>query len=94
MRQKREKQSLAMDRIEYLFETIKGTDECSQRIRVRLIENIGKRVDLRLPQNIKRSYCKQCKTPYNEDTRIRIRRGVVTVTCNVCGDIRRFRYRH
>ncbi len=36
----------------------------------------------------KKSYCKKCKLPYKNE-RIRIKNGLVIITCPNCGDVRR-----
>ncbi|MHB1470096.1 MAG: ribonuclease P protein component 4 [Thermoplasmataceae archaeon] len=56
-----------------------------------IMENIASRLDITLTKEIKRSYCKKCKTPYR-NCRIRLRKGIISVTCNNCGDIRRIPY--
>ncbi len=61
---------------------------------MRLAESIAKRMDMPLPINIKRSYCKKCGHPYSKLTRIRIKRGLCLVTCSHCNDIRRIPYKN
>ena len=58
-----------------------------------IAESIGRRIDVTLPKFVKRSYCKRCKMPYTVDDKIRLKNGILTVTCSKCGDIRRIPYR-
>ncbi len=60
---------------------------------LRLAERIGRRMDLSVPRDIKRFYCKKCGLPYGDDTRIRIKKGLCIATCGHCSDIRRIPYR-
>lgn len=59
-----------------------------------LAETIAKRMDMSLPLGIKRSYCKKCGHCYDTSSRVRIRKGLCTVTCGHCQDIRRIPYRN
>ncbi|MGP6239564.1 hypothetical protein ACNF40_03990 [Cuniculiplasma sp. SKW4] len=92
MKQRKEKQSLAMERIEYLYESLNKVDEKNMIIRINLMENLGKRADLPIPKEIKRSYCKNCKRLYDKKTRIRLKSGNLIITCGNCGNVRRLRY--
>ncbi len=58
---------------------------------IRVMENIASRLDITLAKDIKRSYCKSCKTLYG-NFRVRLRKGIVTVVCGNCGDVRRLPY--
>ena len=58
---------------------------------IRVMENIASRLDITLSKDIKRSYCKSCKTLYG-NSRIRLRKGILTVTCGNCGNVRRLPY--
>ena len=60
---------------------------------MRLAEAIAKRMDMPLPIDIKRSYCKKCGHPYGNLTRVRIKRGLCLVTCSNCNDVRRIPYK-
>jgi ribonuclease P protein subunit RPR2 len=89
--QKIELENLARERIDKLV-YLAAHSEHSRRY-MEIAENIAKRIDITLPKNIKRSYCKKCKTPYGGETRIRVSHGMVTVRCNECFDLRRIPYR-
>lgn len=88
---------IAYERMHILFEQAnlkKGSDpELASRY-MRLVERIGKRMDLSVPREIKRFYCKGCGIPYGNETRVRIKKGLCFVTCGHCGDIRRIPYRN
>jgi RNase P subunit RPR2 len=94
LKQRKEKQTIAMERIQYLYNSLNKTDEENKIIRIRLMENLGKRADVAIPTYIKRSYCKNCKNLYDKNTRIRLKDGNLIISCGKCGDIRRIRYRH
>lgn len=61
---------------------------------VHLAERIAKRLDMSIPANLKRTYCKKCGLPYGNLTRVRIKKGVCIITCRNCSDIRRIPYRN
>nr|Q97C23.2 RecName: Full=Ribonuclease P protein component 4; Short=RNase P component 4; AltName: Full=Rpp21 [Thermoplasma volcanium GSS1] len=77
---------VANERLYYLFSLAFQTGD--ERY-IDLMERIGRRMDITLPQDIKRMYCKKCKKPY-KNVRVRLKKNVITVTCLECGDIRRF----
>lgn len=79
----------SISRIIALASTMKETEPVLSRRYVVLSEKIAKRLDVTLPPNIKRSYCKACKTMYGPSTRIRLSHGMLTVTCHNCSDVRR-----
>ena len=88
---------IAYERMHILFEQAnlkKGSDPGLASRYMRLIERIGKRMDLSVPKEIKSFYCKSRGIPYGEDTRIRYKKGLCIVTCKHCGDIRRIPYRN
>ncbi|MEM0156400.1 MAG: ribonuclease P, partial [Thermoplasmataceae archaeon] len=80
-------ENLARDRIDKLVYLAHHSDRSTRYMEI--AEKIAMRIDITLPSDIKRSYCKRCKTPYSEKTRIRVSRGLVTVRCSVCSDLRR-----
>jgi len=80
---------ISNERINKLYnEALKSDDINLSRRYITLMENIAKRMDITLNRNIKLSYCKKCKTPYNDFT-IRIKNGIIKIKCNYCKDIRR-----
>lgn len=88
---------MAFERMYNLFEQAKvkkSVDPGLSSSYMRLAERIGKRMDLSVPKEIKRFYCKGCGIPYGKNTRIRIKKGLCIVTCTHCGNIRRIPYRN
>lgn len=86
---------IAMERIIRLSKLARETSDIrfSKRY-VRLAETIAKRVDMSLPVDIKRSFCKKCGQTYGKLTKVRIKRGLCIVTCEHCNDLRRIPYRN
>jgi ribonuclease P protein subunit RPR2 len=86
---------LAIDAIESLFtmanETRSINENRSKRY-VSIAEKIAARMDITLEREIKRSYCKKCKTIYGSDTQIRLSNKILTIKCGHCGSIRRIHY--
>ena len=88
---------IAYERMHILFEQAMGKRDTNPDLSsryMRQVERIGKRMDVSVPREIKRFYCKNCGIPYGDDTRIRIRKGLCFVTCGQCSDIRRIPYRN
>ncbi len=87
---------IALERIYILRDLavkVATPDPQHSRRYIRIAEAIGRRMDITLPRGIKRSYCKKCKLPYGENTRIRLRRKTLFVHCGNCGNIRRIPYK-
>lgn len=57
-----------------------------------MITLIAKRMDFTLPQDVKRNFCKRCYSTYGSSAGIRLKQGVVQITCPSCGDVRRLPY--
>lgn len=88
---------IAYERMHRLFELAHARKDDEPELAskyIRLAERIGKRMDMSVPKEIKRFYCKKCGLPYGEDTRIRVKKGLLIVTCRNCSDIRRIPYRN
>ena len=88
---------LARQRIERLFVLAEEEHalhpERSDRY-VALARKMGMRMRVRLPRRLKRRICKGCKCYLSpERARVRLRDGVVTVTCIECGEQMRYPYR-
>ncbi|WP_340820233.1 ribonuclease P protein component 4 [Methanolobus sp. WCC4] len=87
--------SIAQERIEYLFglakEELSSNPERSARY-VSLARKIGMRHRVRIPAELKRSFCRNCGSllvpGYN--SRTRSKNGCVVVTCLNCGSIKRY----
>ena len=90
---KREANDLAMRRIRYLADLSmrQSNIRLAQRY-VSIARNIGKRMDITLPIDVKRSFCKKCNTPYGPGSVIRLKNRILIITCSVCGDRRRIPY--
>ncbi|MHB8395769.1 MAG: ribonuclease P Rpr2/Rpp21/SNM1 subunit family protein [Thermoplasmataceae archaeon] len=58
-----------------------------------MLSLIALRMDITLERGIKRSFCKNCFTPYGKDSRIRLKRGLLELVCDFCGDVRRIPYK-
>jgi len=63
------------------------------RLYVKQIRAIKKHVKVKLPETIRRGYCKKCLLPfiYGKTAIKRIVKGVIVITCLACGSKRRFR---
>lgn len=88
---------LALERMHYLFKLAEEKKHTSPELAERYIdiaERIAKRLDISLPKEIKRFYCKRCGRPYGDKTRVRVKKGLCLVTCGNCGDLRRLPYRN
>lgn len=93
MLKNREKnKEMALRRIHYLNDLLFTDNDIDKSTIVRQMENISIRFDLTLPMEIKRSFCKKCKTPYDEKMTLRCRNSNVVLKCGKCGDIRRIPY--
>ncbi len=80
---------ISNERINKLYnEALKCSDMDLSRRYITLMESIAKRMDITLERRIKLSYCKKCKTPYN-NFNMRVKNGVIDIKCNYCGNIRR-----
>ena len=86
---------VAMERVFKLSRLAgKSADPQYRKRYMRLAETIAKRMDMSLPLDIKRSYCKKCGNPYGKLARVRVKRGICIVTCGNCNDLRRWPYRN
>jgi len=85
---------IAERRINYLFNlAVDNRSEIALCNRyISMAEAIARRMDITLPRDIKRKYCKRCKTLYSVNAHIRLRHRILTVRCGNCGDIRRIPY--
>lgn len=88
---KKDAQRIARERISGLVHMARKHHEMSTRY-LSIAENIAKRMDITLPKEIKRAYCKSCKHPYDGNSRIRVKEGLVTVKCAYCDNVRRIPY--
>jgi len=91
---------IAKERIRILFELAKKEFEKNperSRRYVELLRTIGKRYNVRLPKEIKRSFCKVCNTIFifGKTARVRLdsKRKIRIVRCLSCGKIYRYPYK-
>ncbi len=77
------------DRIDKLFREAQNAIniEFSRRYII-IMENLSKKMNITLPANIKKSYCKKCKNLYKRPN-FRIKKGLIIIKCENCGNIRR-----
>jgi len=97
-RRKGSERKIAHERIDILFglaerEASRGNQTRANRY-AGLAAKIGMRYNVHLPRQYKRRYCRKCHAFLvpGKNCRIRVARGKVTMTCGVCGDVRRFPY--
>ena len=88
---------LARERIERLFllaeEEHLHRPERSDRY-VAIARRMGMRMRVRIPRRLKKRVCKGCRCYLSPlRSRVRLRDGVVTVTCAECGVVMRYPYR-
>jgi len=100
---KKHLEDIARERIAILLklagEALETDEELARRY-VDLAFRIAAKARLKLPRNVKRRYCRRCKTPLvpGRTARVRIKRGSggqrLVVTCLRCGYIRRYPLKH
>ena len=92
-RDKKRESRIAKERVAYLIgraEEYKTKDYELARRYVELAKRIAMRYRVRIPKELKMTYCKKCLYPYREGRfRVRIRKSRVIVTCLNCGYVRR-----
>jgi len=96
MSKNRNVNQLALDRIGILYDMAgrkKVTDPLLSKRYIIISESIGKKMDITLPRYVKRSYCKKCKMLYSTADKIRLKKGLITITCSKCGNVRRIPYK-
>ncbi|MCJ7443308.1 MAG: ribonuclease P [Methanotrichaceae archaeon] len=99
MRYKKQVQNsrkIALERIELLFalanEEHKQHPERSDRY-VQIARKISTRIRVKMPARVKRQFCKSCGRflPASK-ARVRLKKGVLTITCVHCGAQSRRKY--
>jgi len=87
---KKQGQSLARKRIMTLLEQAAEATQTAADAYVKRIWQIATKNNLRLSTDIKRRFCRSCKSYWRTATvRIRIEKGKKIYTCKVCGAIKR-----
>ncbi|MDG6244183.1 MAG: ribonuclease P [Methanolobus sp.] len=89
---------IAQERIVYLFKLAKNElsqDPSRSHRYVTLARKVGMRHRVSIPASLKRNLCKKCGSllvPGN-NSRTRLKDGRITVTCLVCGEVKRYPFR-
>jgi len=89
----------AADRIETLYSLAFNMARAGEldlaRRYLTLARKIGMRYTVRIPPRLKRSTCKECRTPMIPEltSRVRIRDGRRIVTCLECGKVMRYPFK-
>jgi ribonuclease P protein subunit RPR2 len=91
---KKDARGLAGERVARLFslaeeEAVRGNDERARKY-VSLALRMGERH--KVPASSKRRYCPECHSYFipPRNVRVRVRKGMVAMTCLVCGKVQRF----
>ncbi len=92
-REKRLEKSIAIERIRFLVnraERFKSIDYELARRYVELARRIAMKYRVKIPKDLRITFCKKCLYPYRSDrVRVRIKKSRVIVTCLNCGYERR-----
>ena len=92
-RDRRRESRIAKERVFYLIkraEEWKNIDYELARRYVELAKRIAMRYRVRVPKELKITYCKKCLYPYKAGNfRVRVRKGRVIIKCLNCGFERR-----
>jgi ribonuclease P protein subunit RPR2 len=87
---RRDVNDLAEKRINFLVSlSMKQSDITLAQRYINIARKIGRRMDITLPREIKRSFCKNCNTPYSSKSTIRLKDRMIIIKCSFCGDKRR-----
>ena len=88
MKQMSGKQKLALERIYRLFELAgKEKDDKLQKRYVSLAKSIGERVNVSVPKELKKTFCKKC---FSMNIETRKEKPFLIVTCKECGYAKKF----
>jgi len=98
--QKDNLEKIAKERIEILFEkaeqALKNNNPGLSKRYVALARQIGMKLELPIPRNLKRKFCKKCSIFWIPGktlrTRIKKHEKRMTFTCLECGNIQRYPY--
>jgi ribonuclease P protein subunit RPR2 len=97
-RRTKEDIEIARERILHLYHTSvkffdSGWIDHSRRC-LQLARKIGMRYNVRIPNEIKRNFCKHCYTLLipGRTARVRVMKGRVIITCLVCKKTKRYPY--
>jgi ribonuclease P protein subunit RPR2 len=90
---------IALERMGILFRLAESESLLDHAPRARryveLARRIGMRYNVRVPQEFKRRFCKECHAYLvpSVNARVRVGRSRVVVTCTACGAVQRFPFR-
>jgi ribonuclease P protein subunit RPR2 len=91
-RAKDDYKTIAVERIERLFELAERVFEKRPELADRYVElawKIATRYNVRLPVNLKKKFCRKCLSFWKPGAscRVRVQSGCVVVTCLRCGHV-------
>jgi len=93
-REKKLEKKIAAERIKILIEKARERmleDYETSRKNIITARRISQRYRVRIPRELKITYCKKCFFPYRSDRfRVRVKKSRVIITCLNCGEVRRF----
>ena len=85
---------IAEARIRKLFEFAKeearARPELAKRY-IKLARELARKTQTKIPQELKKSFCKKCGLIFTTKSRVRTKKGLLVYTCQKCGEKRRFR---
>ncbi len=92
-----QQQKIALERIDKLFQQAKLRAADSPALAKRyvtLARKIGMKYKVRLPKELRRRFCRACNAYWtSQNSRIRLRSGMVVAYCLECRHFRKFRYK-
>ncbi|MFP3909084.1 MAG: ribonuclease P protein component 4 [Halobacteriota archaeon] len=92
-RRKNLEKNIAHERIEILVDRARrymNEDYDLSRRYISLAKRIGERYRVKIPKELKITFCKKCLYPYRSDKfQVRVRKSRVIITCLNCGEERR-----
>ncbi|HID42902.1 MAG TPA: ribonuclease P [Archaeoglobaceae archaeon] len=93
-REKRLEKKIAGERIKILIEGARKRmfeDYEIARRNIIIATRISQRYRVKIPRELKITYCKKCFFPYRSDRfRVRVKKSRVIITCLNCGERQRF----
>mgnify|MGYP001614831874 CR=1 FL=1 len=88
---------IAERRVGKLFEMAKdeakARPELSKRY-VKLAREIARKTQTKIPQELKRNFCKKCGLPFTARSKARTKKGFLVYTCAGCGEKRRLKIKN
>ncbi|MBU2634562.1 MAG: ribonuclease P [Nanoarchaeota archaeon] len=91
MKDKRKLKKLALEKIKVLFKEAKKTPKMADRY-VKLARELAMKVNLTMPREYKRRFCKHCYVYFDsKNRRVRVHKSMVIYSCLNCKKHMRFR---